>query len=369
MTTHLLSRDLLGVIPLSAPRTAASSLLWYLTRATGVVALVLLTATVVLGVVGTARAATERWPRLVTAGLHRSLALTSAGFVLIHILTTVLDPYAAISPVAALIPFSSAYRPLWLSLGTFAFDLLLAVLITSLLRDRLTRRTWQGVHLLVYLSWPAALWHGLGTGTDTKLLFLLAIDVCCVAAVIGAVGWRLLITPSSQIRAAGLLAVVLVPLLTLAFVVLGPLRPGWSRRAGTPASLVGQAGGTASGSTASGQLYNTPFTGQLATATNQAGDQRTITITGHTTAAPQENLSIVLRGTPAGAGVALSGGQVQIGQTGSNGAYSGPVVMLNGAELVAAVSGQAGQRRAQFVLAINGSSVTGTVSLLAASGA
>lgn len=374
MTAHLLSAQLLslrllGHAPLAAPRTTGSSMLWYLTRATGVVSLVLLTATVVLGVVGTARAASQRWPRLVTAGLHRNLALASAAFVIIHILTTVLDPYAAISPIASVIPFSSAYRPLWLSLGTFSFDLLLAILITSLLRDRLGRRLWQGVHLLVYLSWPAALWHGLGTGTDTKLFFLLAIDVACVAAVVGAVAWRLLITPSVRTRAAGLLAAAVVPLLTLGFVVLGPLQPGWARRAGTPASLLGkQSGGSSSGTPASGQLYNTPFTAQLAVSANPAGDQRTITITGHTTAAPKEPLLIVLRGTPAGAGVALSGGQVQIGQPGSATGYSGPVTMLNGAELVASVSGQAGQRRAQFVMTINGSSVTGTVSLLAASG-
>lgn len=369
MTTTLLTAHAAGPLLLSAPRTTSSSILWYLTRATGVVSLVLLTATVVLGVVGTARAATPRWPRLVTAGLHRNLALTSAAFVGIHILTTVLDPYAAIAPVAAVIPFSSAYRPVWLSLGTFAFDLLLAVLISSLLRDRLSKRTWQAVHLLVYLSWPAALWHGLGTGTDTKLSFLLVIDAGCVVAVAGAVAWRLMITPSLRARAAGVLGLVGMPLATLVFVIAGPLHAGWAKRAGTPASLLGQQPATTGPSAASGgQLNNTPFTASLAVSDSADGSQRTITINGQTTAAPKENLSIVLRGTPAGSGVALSGGQVQIGQPGSATGYSGPVVMLNGAQLVASVSGQPGQRRALFVLTINGSSVTGTVSLQAASG-
>ncbi len=171
-----------------------SQALWYLTRATGIVALILLTATIVLGVLGTGRVATRRWPRVVTAGLHRNLALTSTALVAVHVITTVLDPYAPISLAAAFIPFASSYRPIWLSLGAIAFDLLLAVLLTSLLRDRLTRRAWHGVHLLVYACWPIALWHGLGTGTDTRLSWVLAIDAACVLAVVTAALWRLSLT-------------------------------------------------------------------------------------------------------------------------------------------------------------------------------
>ena len=173
---------------------SGSSLLWYSTRATGIVAMVLLTATVMLGVIGTTRAASARWPRLVTAGLHRNLALTSVALIVVHVVTTVTDPFASIGIAAAFVPFSSGYRPLWLSLGAVSFDLLLAVLITSLLRQRLSHRAWQAVHLLVYLSWPVALWHGLGTGTDTRLPWVLVIDLACVAGVGWAVWWRLGIT-------------------------------------------------------------------------------------------------------------------------------------------------------------------------------
>ncbi len=112
--------------------------LWYATRATGVVALVLLTATVVLGVAGTARFAAPGLPRVITAGLHRNLSLLVVGFVAVHVLTTVADSYTSIGLSAAVIPFSSDYRRLWLGLGTIAFDLLLAVTLTSLLRDRLS---------------------------------------------------------------------------------------------------------------------------------------------------------------------------------------------------------------------------------------
>ena len=365
---------------LSAPFTTGTTLLWYTTRATGIVSLVLLTGTVMLGVLGTARAASARWPRLVTAGLHRNLALTSVALVGVHVVTTVVDPFASISVVAAFIPFSSGYRPLWLSLGTIAFDLLLAVIVTSLLRDRLKHRTWQVVHLLVYLSWPVALWHGLGTGTDTKLAWVLGIDVACVAAVGWAVWWRLSLTARPAARAAGLASLGLIPVLTLVFVLFGPLQPGWAARAGTPAKLLGnqgqtasqpQAGGGQSGSTGSGgqapPLVNAAFRGHLAVA-SPGPELRTITITGRTLAAPARSFVIVLRGTPSGGGVNLSGGTVRIGPQGTASGWRGQVVQLAGQNLVAAVSGPAGQRRAVFTLIIHGSAVTGTVTVQAASG-
>lgn len=213
--------------------------LWYVTRATGIIALILLTGTVVLGVLGTARVATERWPRIVTAGLHKNLALTAAALVAVHVLTTILDPFVSIGLVAAFVPFTSAYRPIWLSLGAVAFDLLLAVIITSLLRDRLNHRAWQVVHLLVYVCWPVALWHALGTGTDTRLHWVLAIDIACVLALALAVWWRLSLTSSAAVRRFGLLTLAALALLTAIFVLVGPLQPGWPARAGTPPALLG----------------------------------------------------------------------------------------------------------------------------------
>jgi ferric reductase like protein len=360
---------------LAAPFTSGSSLLWYSTRATGIVALVLLTGTVMLGVIGTARAASVRWPRLVTASLHKNLALTSIALVGVHVLTTVLDPYAAISLAAAFVPFSSPYRPLWLSLGAVAFDLLLAVIVTSLLRDRLKHRSWQLVHLLVYASWPVALWHGLGTGTDTRLAWVLGINVACVAAVGWAIWWRLSLTEHTLTRAAGLLSLAFLPLLTLVFVLFGPLQPGWARRAGTPVALLGsqsqagtgQAGTGQAGTGQASRLVNTPFRGHLSVA-SPGPNQRTITITGRTTATPAESFVIILRGAPSGGGVSLSGGTVRLGQAGTASGYSGPVVQLAGQDLVAAVSGQSGQRQVRFTLTISGSAVTGTVTLLTAHG-
>ena len=71
-----------------AAGASGPSPLWYTTRATGVVALFLLTATVALGVAGTARLETRAMPRLVRAGLHRNLSLLAVAFVATHVLTT-----------------------------------------------------------------------------------------------------------------------------------------------------------------------------------------------------------------------------------------------------------------------------------------
>jgi len=306
----------------------------------------------------------------VTAALHRNVALTALALVVVHIVTTVLDPFVSISFAAAFIPGASAYRPLWLSLGAVAFDLMLAVIVTSLLRDRLSHRTWQLVHLLVYACWPIALWHGLGTGTDTRLTWVLAINIGCVAAVGWAIWWRLSFSASRLTRATGLGALALVPVLTGVFALTGPLQSGWARRAGTPVKLLGNQQPAASGSSAGTalSLSHAPFTGRLSVSEGPGSNQRTISINGRTTAAPRVSFVIVLHGTPSGSGVSLTSGTVRIGRANTASAYSGQVVQLAGNTLIAEVSGQSGQRRAAFTLTINGTAVTGTVSLQAATG-
>jgi methionine sulfoxide reductase heme-binding subunit len=215
--------------------------LWYATRATGVVALVLMTATVVLGVAGTARFAAPGLPRVVSAGLHRNLSLLVVGFVSLHVLTTVADSYTSIGLPAAFIPFSSDYRRLWLGLGAIAFDILLAVTATSLLRDRLSLRAWRAVHWLAYACWPIALWHGLGTGTDSRLSWLLVLDALCVAAVAAAVCWRLSLTPPGPARTTALAGMAVLTAATVIFVFAGPLQPDWARRSGTPPAQLSHA--------------------------------------------------------------------------------------------------------------------------------
>lgn len=169
------------------------TVLWYATRGAGIVSLLLFTAVVALGVLTAIRWQTRSWPRFLTAGLHRNLALLSVAFLVVHIVTAVVDPYTSLGPLAALVPFSSAYRRLWLGLGVVALDLLLALVATSLIRARLGHRTWRAIHWLAYAAWPIALLHGLGTGSDTAALWMRVLDAVCVAVVVGAAAWRLTI--------------------------------------------------------------------------------------------------------------------------------------------------------------------------------
>jgi len=160
-----------------------SSWYWYFGRATGLVALVLLTATIVLGVLGPLRISSTVWPRFAIRTLHRDLALLSLLVIAIHVVTVVLDGYVQIPLSAAVLPFGSSYRPLWVALGAVSFDLLLAIVFTSLLRRQLGDRIWRLVHWLTYASWPIAVAHGLGTGSDSTKVWALAITVGCCAVV------------------------------------------------------------------------------------------------------------------------------------------------------------------------------------------
>ena len=342
------------------------STLWYATRATGVVALILLTATLVLGVAGTARLAAAHWPRVVTAGLHRNLSLLVVGFVGAHILTTVLDSYAPIGWISAVVPYTSSYRPLWISLGATAFDMLLALLVTSLIRERLGYRAWRAVHWLAYACWPIALWHGLGTGTDSRLTWLLGLDAVCVAAVAGAVWWRISLPERQLGTIRVLLAIGAVPLITAVFVLVGPLRPGWARRAGTPVALLGAAAAHQAAGPGGALPADSRFRGHVTRTRGPSDHQTTITVAGRTSGSPREYLRITLQGRPDGSGVALSRGSVRIGPDSSASSYLGPVVLLDGQRLSAALRSPTGSAvQAQITLVIHGSTATGRLSLRA----
>lgn len=168
-------------------------LFWYLNRATGIVLLVLLTASVVLGVLSMGGRPGRGLPRFVSQALHRNIALLSVLMLVAHVVTAVVDEYVDIRWWHALVPVGATYEPLWLGLGTLSLDLMVAVTITSLLRVRLAHRTWRTVHLLSWLAWASAAAHSVGIGTDLATPSGLAVvpAVVCLAAVLAAVAVRL----------------------------------------------------------------------------------------------------------------------------------------------------------------------------------
>jgi methionine sulfoxide reductase heme-binding subunit len=157
--------------------------LWYATRATGLVTLLLLTAAVVLGILTAGRFAGTTWPRFLTIGLHRNISLLAVVFLGLHVGTTVVDTYTSISLTDAFVPFLSSYKTVWLGLGAIACDLFLALIITSLLRQRIGHRTWRVVHWCGYVCWPVALVHAAGIGTDKTRSWVFLLTIACVAAV------------------------------------------------------------------------------------------------------------------------------------------------------------------------------------------
>jgi sulfoxide reductase heme-binding subunit YedZ len=166
---------------------------WYLLRASGVVSLVLLTGVMVLGIAGSNRWRLGRQPRYVTVALHGSLSLLSVVFVAVHIVTTLLDRYAAVSLAAVFVPFAPAANALWIGLGAVSLDLIAAIVTTSLLRRRLGYVGWRATHWLAYLCWPLAFAHSVGMGSDVTDAWFRMLAFLCLGAVVAAAGARVLL--------------------------------------------------------------------------------------------------------------------------------------------------------------------------------
>jgi sulfoxide reductase heme-binding subunit YedZ len=343
--------------------------MWYLTRGTGLVSLLLLTAVVLLGVTGATRWQTARLPRFVVAGLHRNLSLLAIVFVAAHVLTTLADGFAPIGLKDAVIPFASPYRPVWLGLGTVAFDLLLALTVTSMVRGRLGLRTWRAVHWLAYAAWPVALVHSLGTGSDARVGWMQLLAALCTGAVAAAVLWR--IAAGGAVWTAGRTLVgagtLVIPLGVFLWYLGGPGSPGWAARSGTPAALLGAR-------TAATSLPVPPFAGPLRGTIVQsrpgAAGEVTVSIDAAATAG---QVRVWMRGVPlVGGGVHVYDSRVSFGTAAIPNLYVGTLSSLDGTRLDAVLrSGSGSTLDLALVLGIDRAhgTVTGSLRGTAASDA
>ncbi|WP_179468886.1 ferric reductase-like transmembrane domain-containing protein [Mycolicibacterium vinylchloridicum] len=168
-----------------------SEALWALGRGSGITALGFLSLSLTLGVVTRSGRPLPALPRSAVAEVHRFAALAGTLLVAMHLGLLFADPYAQLRIIDFVLPFLGAYRPLWQGLGTLAFDLLIVVVVTSVLRQRLGLRVFRAVHWTSYALWPVALAHALGNGTDTGHLWFRIFAGCCGVAVAGALAWRL----------------------------------------------------------------------------------------------------------------------------------------------------------------------------------
>jgi methionine sulfoxide reductase heme-binding subunit len=357
---------------------------WYLTRGTGAVALVLLTVSVLMGVLGSLRfSAGPRWPRFAIETVHRDVSLLVLLVLVAHIITSVLDSFAPISLTNAVIPFTGTYRPLWLGLGALSFDLLVALAVTSLVRRRLGYRAWRAVHWLAYASWPVAVLHGLGTGSDTKIWWMLILTGVCVITVLIAVWARIAQAGADAgwVRLPATAATVLTTLGLVLFALIGPLHSGWARKAGTPTKLLAKsivparavvatrakpsrpaasAPASAAGKTRS---FSAKVTGTVSQ--TQVTGGALIDISMRLIGRHSGRLRVRLAGAPIdGGGLSLTGSQVDLITNGVSSVMQGKIVSLQGTEFLAHLTDSAGAAMdVQAHLNINAQTnlVTGTV--------
>ncbi len=334
---------------MSLPLASGPSAYWYTTRGAGAVALLLLTASLVMGIVDFSRWQSERWPRFMIDGIHRSLSLFAVVVVAIHVLTTVLDGFTQIGFRDAIVPFASSYRPIWVGAGALALDLLLALIVTSLLRRRVGYRAWRAVHWASYACWPLALVHGLGSGTDASLVWMLAISAACLAVVVVAVGWRIATAwPSGDgRRALGMSAIATTLVAMVIWLVSGPLGSNWAARAGTPAALLTA---STSGSTTGGKSnqvvastlpfpFSSGLTGVIRQHELSGAGLVVIDIRAVLHGSLPGTLEIQVQGQPlVGGGVSMTNSEVSIGPPGQPLLYQGRLRSLQGTRLLASVS-------------------------------
>ena len=332
--------------------TTAPTMYWYVTRGTGAVALVLLTLGLVLGVMGPTGLRTHRWPRFAIAGLHRNITLLAVVFVALHVITTVVDGFAPIGFQDALIPFLSPYRPVWLGLGAVAFDLLLALVVTSVLRRRIGFRIWSAVHWLAYLTWPVAMLHSLGTGTDARFGWIALLAAACAAAVAAAVLSRVArSTAAGRRRLAAVGATLLVVVTGAMWYRTGPLQHGWARRAGTPGVLLGSARRAATQQTAvaasqdlPADPFSAPLVGLFAEAGPDANGLESVAVNAVTRGVVRSRLRLDLWGIPLdGGGVEMRASEVRLGPPDSPSLYTGRIIGLDGNHVLVSVRDAAGR--------------------------
>ena len=212
---------------------AQPSPLWFFARAAGFVSLLLLTASVCLGILLTLRVRSRAWPLFLSDRLHSFTALIFFVFVMLHIATVLLDPFTRFGLTDVLVPFASNYRRVWLGLGIVAFELGLAMGLSVYIRRFIGYRAWRILHYSTYAILPMALLHGLATGSDSRSAWGVAIYGSCTIAVVVVTVMRL-VDSRARVRGPFAAAMALGLLVFASWAVSGPLHSGWAVAAGTP---------------------------------------------------------------------------------------------------------------------------------------
>lgn len=365
---------MLGVVSISP--------LWYISRSAGFVGLVLLGIIGILGVITAGNLNFRRGARFMAPEIHRSLSLLALVVLAIHVGAAVLDKYSHIGLKDVFIPFMAQYRPIWVGLGAIAIDLGLAVVITSLLRVKMGYKSWKLVHWASYPIFGLSIIHGLGTGSDSSMLFAKVIYLLIGLSLVAAILIRLL---SSKEQIASRRFILFgtsfaVPLLIISWAFVGPFTPTWPHRAqgglsqavnrsGSVAAISGVKGSSASTTSTIPKLqissgYSSGWSGQLDESPANSQGEIALRLFGPLTASPAYKLSIVLIGFPQDGGVSMASSIVEVAADNGSVLYKGSVTSLNGTTIVCALSGISGNAvtiTTALNLSNSGASFNGTV--------
>jgi len=144
---------------------------WYLTRAAGIVAYLLLFASVALGLIMTTDLFPRRLERFRVFDLHRFIAILALTLSVFHALIVLPDAFIGFTLPELLVPFASPYRATWMALGVFALYLSVIIVASFYLRPLVRYAAWRTLHYLTFVVFVMAVAHGAGAGTDTQSLW------------------------------------------------------------------------------------------------------------------------------------------------------------------------------------------------------
>lgn len=355
--------------------------LWYISRSAGFVGLALLGLIGILGIITAGNFHFSRGSRFVAPEVHRSLSLLAVVVLTIHVGAAILDKYSRIGLKDVFLPFVSQYRPIWIGLGAVAVDLGIAVLVTSLLRVKMGYKSWKALHWLSYPIFALSVIHGLGSGSDSPILFGKIIYVVVGGSLLGAILIRLAsFKDSVPIRKALLAAATIsLPAMILFWASIGPFTPTWPTRAqgGLNQAILAsdQISGSSSPQTtiARSQVpaidikpgYSSIWNGKLDESPSNSQGEVAIRLLGKLTSSNGYELSIVLIGFPQDGGVAMASSIVEVASiSGNNIVYRGTVSTLNGSTIVCSLNSPNGNPvtlSATLNLSSSGNTFTGTV--------
>jgi predicted ferric reductase len=140
---------------------------WYTARGAGIVAWMLATGAVVLGLLLSGRFGRRPKPAWLL-DLHRFLGGLVVVFLGVHLAALVADSTVQFGLADLMVPLASPWRPVAVAWGVVAAWLMVAVELTSLAQRRLPRRFWHAVHLTSFVVFGASTVHALTAGTDAS---------------------------------------------------------------------------------------------------------------------------------------------------------------------------------------------------------